>query len=332
MRAAALLAVCLVCLAFVHGSARAESRPRLTPVATVKSPIRVKVIRLGPGQSAPTTPSMHITAHLPAGARQGPRTWYLVRLRVTGLATTQGRFGQAQLGMAINGYEGLQILLGPEDGSSVIDELDLLRGHIVRPLPAGRFHIDEANYVQIKAIRPGTATVTADLTTLTRASAVSSITLEPGSGLYKAAYGPPDISVKTQRHLDLRDRGRGRVTAVVTDDGWPVRSADVTLSGGANLVVLGARTRHLGTTGPSQPRTVTWFVKARRPGRDTLQVAATGATSEAQTRINVRVDRLDAADAADGSTQLLAGAILFIPAALFAVMALVRRRNEHPRA
>jgi hypothetical protein len=93
-----------------------------------------------------------VSLPLPAHARQGGHTWYVVRLRA--LFRTRPSGAEAVVSVALNTRTVLQIIVQREPGAAhpVIKELDLINGYHDAQMTGGATRIVESNYAQLGSV------------------------------------------------------------------------------------------------------------------------------------------------------------------------------------
>lgn len=142
---------------------------------------------------------------LPAGAREGHGTWYLVRLDVSLQASRSRSRGVATLIADINGLATnlVEVRVRPkgENCWQVLTwaTVDLLKGDRHHSRCGYRASFISSNFPQIRAIRPGPRWLRVSVDD--PQDVIEKVKLNPGSGVYRTDAGPAKL------RIELRDQG-----------------------------------------------------------------------------------------------------------------------------
>jgi hypothetical protein len=193
-RAAQAIWTSLAALALCAAAAGAKGAE---PVATLEQSASISAER-----------PLRLPFTLPAGAREGHGSWYLVRLSASVAAMPTGRSGAATLSADINGLVSNLVEIRVKPGKRCPQKIswatvDLLDGDRYRS-KCGRFTaFVSGNFPQIKAIRPGSRQLRVSLED--PHGVLEKVELRPGSGLYRTDAGPAKLQI------EVSDEGDGFV-------------------------------------------------------------------------------------------------------------------------
>lgn len=99
--------------------------------------------------------SASVDFELPPGARQGPDTWYLIKLHLA-ITFVRPTGGSAYVSALTNGRAAAQIKFTPAPGGSIMSSsVSLLAGSVKRTSSARRIELTYRNYLQDRGVRPG---------------------------------------------------------------------------------------------------------------------------------------------------------------------------------
>jgi hypothetical protein len=209
---------------------------------------------------------------LPRGARQGPRTWYLIRLRLAvELAPSTGR-GTVLVSGSTNGRAAAQVEIEPRlgRGSRVWtwwSTVDLLKGFTARTVKSRRVVVNYLNYLQDRGVRRGLNRLTFQIEQYGKVRLSRAVVL-PASGLEVSRLSPAQLD------LDPIPPASGQVSGDVFPVGYRVRNSGDRVarrvaveieSYSDDLAVEGPRRIPLGAVGGQ--RAGDFRVRASRPGK-----------------------------------------------------------------
>ncbi len=155
---------------------------------TLDSPVGEKTIELG--------------FELPADAKQGPETWYVMRLDYSIRVSSSSGIGAMYLSGLTNGYASAQIETWTEatkDGGLMTkwSTVDLLDGYREYSSEVGEVQGTFLNYMQTKGIRPGSNTLTFKVETAGDIG-VENVTILKSSGIQLTDESPPRLKLSVQ--------------------------------------------------------------------------------------------------------------------------------------
>jgi hypothetical protein len=139
----------------------------------------------------------------PAGAKQGPDTWFMLRMTATAtFAPAAGDGGSVLLSALTNGKAAAQIEFYPErdgTGSRTVawESADLIHGSTDGRQHGRSARVEFENYLQLRGIHGGENQLVLQAERFGGA-AVESVVIEPSSGVYMTPVGPVSLSVDAE--------------------------------------------------------------------------------------------------------------------------------------
>lgn len=227
---------------------------------------------------------------LPRGAKQGPHTWYVLRLRFEIIFAEGRRAGRVWISGVTNHYAGVLVEFSRGAGQRSVtwNSFDLLRGWNEGTATSHRTVLDSRNYLPYRGVRPGRNTFTV---TVRRAGAlrVKRLRVFADSGIEVSRRSPARLALEPVLP-------RGPIRAGQTFEvGYrlanrgdrPARGVVIGVSaqqaGGPRII--GPRTQRLGSV---EGRTSgTFRLTARQGGRYRLLLAADSHASHRRRVIEV---------------------------------------------
>lgn len=280
--AGAALVVALAALAVAPAGSASRSASRGRPV-TIDRYGFWSLERLGYGpivlrenrKTAKTQVALHY--RLPAGAKEGPNRWYVIRLHFRVRVRADSLPGQFNVAADTNRRTCASIIFtvartksGPVVAS---DALGLVNG---RETQRGRGlvrEIDFRNFLVTHGVRPGVNELTLDLTS-NAIPMVEQVTVLPDSGIEYTRLGPPSATVRAHvREAKIRAGQRFHVDVTVDhQSGLRVATAVVRIDVPSGI--LGGTKVHRVRWNSTQPLRTTFTLRALRAGRVPLSIVA----------------------------------------------------------
>jgi hypothetical protein len=264
-----------------------------------------------------------IPFELPPGARQGPRLWYVVALRVRA-TFPKGTSGTHMLGAGINGRAVAQIFFRVTPREVMANGLGLVTGDRVDRTPRRTITTTLVNYAQYSAIRPGRNTLEFGFDTL-RGPKPERLEILSESTLELTSAHPDELQLQGPRRPVTVTAGR--------EFSVPFR---VTRRGGRADVAVRARFASMGPGlkqegGSGEPfrvgggHTGEIRLRADRPGRYFGTITILGAYNEPSGSITVV-----AQPPGQPGRRISVTAVLSLVAGTALLVTVVRRRRRRP--
>lgn len=239
-----------------------------------------EIIRLGTPVSLATGEPLQRTFTLPAGARQGPARWYVIRLHYR-LRFAPGGQGFAWVTGETNGRTSAQAEYTVTPAGVRRTTADLVHGQRERP---GRSRSDEltfTNYLQYAGVRPGANTWTLRLEQDGDARA-GRLELLPDTAIVETDRSPFPLAMTPALEGDAAQAG-GIFTVAVTLAASPGRVVD-----GVVVRVRGGEQQRVGRV-TDKPRTVRFRLRAGEAGTQQITFEADSAANHPNASVQVRI-------------------------------------------
>jgi hypothetical protein len=244
---------------------------------------------------------------MPAGAKQGADTWYLMRVDLEVIFARGSRKGSVLVSGYTNDRAAAQIEFYTEQNSSGTqvtswDSADAINGPDAGRFKSNRGHVRYVNYLQLSGVKPG-------INILTFAAerfghpAISKINIGPASGIYASPNGPVDLDVNAHFSDDGLEVGESTHLEVEVTNAsrGPAKDVELTVQPASSHLFIETpaikqiKEFHRSTTrdfvvGSSQPGLLTVEVNAVAPNEsEASSVVSTVVSSEEESGIDIRV-------------------------------------------
>lgn len=218
---------------------------------------------------------------LPQDARQGPDTWYLVRLHAGLELRSNTGNGLVYISALTNGRASNQIEVEVQRDSvcgvrlrwSVVD---LLTGYRAREVCGPSIDLETTNFAQYRGIRPGSNALAFRIERIDDIE-VDSVRIFPDSGISVSGLGPAKLRFEPVTLARVVHPGtRFNLPFILRNVGdRPARNVKVGLEPVPGLDRPRARTHWYEVIAPHSSVEGVFSVKARRPGYHSLTIGAT---------------------------------------------------------
>lgn len=255
---------------------------------------------------------------LPKGARQGPRTWYLMRLRFKITFDKAGGPGFAFISGLTNGRAAAQVELmrEPNHNRIRVRTLNYIRGGAQRWVSRRSVEVGLTNYLQYSGVRAGLNTFAVKVEQ-TPGVKIESFSVLLDSGIIVTRTGPAALAVSLERHrfsITVGDEFDVRYT-VRNDGDRPALNIEVTPEHPRALELIGEadyeRRILRGTMSDS------FRFRARAPGIYRAALFVSSGSNHPAVEFEVRVDPPASEWARAGTlASRAAGALLLIGGAV----------------
>ncbi len=317
------LAVCLMLCACAPATADAAVEQEIVRLDTARHAPAVLV-----GGAGPKT--LRVPFELPVGARQGPDSWYLVRLRYrVRFARDSGR-GFAWVTSTTNDRTAAQIEYTTDRRRGRLSvrrtTVDLEHGQRERSSRSARDSLTFTNYLQYQGIRPGKNMWTIDLEQAGSAR-VERLEVLGDSAIVQTSRNPFPLTLTAAADRERPQIGeRFTIKTVLTArPGQPVRDIVVRAlpPEGGGVEILGPAKRRIGRQ-DDRRRTVTFTARARLPGTHAITVVADSDANRPNANVQVEVRQATRATSAPATAWVLT----LVPALTMAAWLVVSRRRQ----
>lgn len=307
--------------------------PAVADAATEREVVRLDASRQAPVVlSAGARPAtLRLRFDLPAGAKQGPDRWYLLRLRYRLRFDRDSGRGFAWVTSDTNERTAAQVeyTTSRRGGRLFVRRttVDLEHGQRERRSSSARDALTFTNYLQYEGVRPGANTWTIALEQ-SGGARVAHMELLGDSAIVETRRTPFPLTLTGAVEGGSPQVGeRFAVTATLAAQrGRPVR--DIVLRArppeGGGVELVGPETRRVGRLDGAR-RSVTFSFRARRPGSHAIVLTAGSDANDPNASVKVEVLRATAARSAPATDW----ALMLTPAlAMAAWLAISRRRRR----
>jgi hypothetical protein len=245
--------------------------------------------------SARATQGVDVPFRLPPGARQGPRTWYLVRLHLRVAIAPRSGDGRIYVYGYTNGKACAQIRFDTRRTAAGLrvrsSELGLVSGARERTTSSLVHELTFRNFLLLGGVKAGTNVLTIEVAQREGAR-VESVRVFANSGIERSSYGPASIALEPLLETDEPQAGKSfRVGFRVRN---PSRRAAtngaVRAEPGPGLTVLSRRTVRFGAVPPRGSVAGSFDLEADEPGRFELRLVAESVSGSPVARLAVQVE------------------------------------------
>lgn len=282
----------LVAVLLVGAGVAGSALPPVGPVRAGNSS-QFRLSDFGYQTSTYTGDGTHTVASitLPKGARQGPDSWFVIRLHFRIVLGSTGS-GPAYFSAATNGRTAIQMkLTGSDKAGANYSMVGLVDGRQHGELREAESELRLANYLQDQGVT-GETPVEVSVTMESGPSlGIQSVTVFADSMIEKTQYGPYPLAVRVPLG-EVGDIQAGQsftlpVEVEITRPNTRVHSVAVSVTPEGALEVIGPRSVRLGDL--SDKHKAAFRMRAERPGDYRVNIAASSDYNDPSRVIGVHV-------------------------------------------